>query len=197
MSRLNLWLLRHGESATNTGVWSAHPNDTPLTPHGIEQARKAAASIDAAPDVLIVSPLLRAQETADCISERWPLVSRVTWPIQEFVYLSPSRLAILDTDARRALVRSYWERADPDYTDGKDAESFVAFLMRVEAFYAALKPLTADFAVAVGHGLFFSAFLQGLSCGFHPTSEWMSHFRVQETAHPLSNGVIYRLNLSL
>ncbi len=101
MQGLNLWLIRHGETEINCGRWSAKPNETCLTPLGREQALQLAAKVIEKPDLVIISPLLRAQETAKFIENKWPETLTLVWPIQEFIYLSPDRLSFLDPDARK------------------------------------------------------------------------------------------------
>ena len=76
-----LWIVRHGESAGNVARDAAHASgaeritlatrdvDIPLSPRGEEQARAlgawfAAQPADARPEVMLVSPYVRAQNTA-------------------------------------------------------------------------------------------------------------------------------------
>ena len=65
--------VRHGESVTNTPeTISSDLGVNPLTGNGIEQARFAAAALEGLPrvDSFYTSPVLRARQTADVISER-------------------------------------------------------------------------------------------------------------------------------
>ncbi|WP_259637650.1 phosphoglycerate mutase family protein [Legionella jordanis] len=128
MSKLNLWLIRHGETEVNTGIWSTKPAESCLTPLGKKQARYIATKIMQQPDLLIVSPLQRAKQTAQYLLKRWPNTELNIWPIYEHIYLSPVRLSYLDPLSRRKEIELYWSRLDPNYCDGKDAESFASFL---------------------------------------------------------------------
>ena len=65
-----IWLVRHGQSASNAGLPAVGHGEVPLTALGQEQAREVARRVDRQPDRLIVSPFLRAQETAAPIRER-------------------------------------------------------------------------------------------------------------------------------
>lgn len=57
-------LIRHGETTWNLEGRYQGQVDTPLSPRGIEQGRKAAAALRTIPlDVCIASPLSRAQDT--------------------------------------------------------------------------------------------------------------------------------------
>ncbi|WP_045094800.1 histidine phosphatase family protein [Legionella fallonii] len=195
MPRLKLWLIRHGETEVNTGVWSAKPSEAHLTSLGRGQAKKAATEITEQPDLLIVSPLVRAKETAEFLLNQWPNTSYQIWPIQEFIYLSPYRLQSLSPLARKEEIKRYWQKSDPYYNDGNDAECFAAFLQRVAYFHNEIIK-QQGFVVVIGHGQFFKAYQMGLTHGFAPNSEWMSLFRQQETANPIKNGEICKLNFT-
>lgn len=193
---MKAWLLRHGESASNAGLPVSGHGDVPLTALGHEQAAAAAEALHEAPDLLVDSPFLRARESADAIARRWPAARRETWPIQEVTYLSPARCRGSTTRTRQPLVDAYWLRCDPTHVDGPDAESFAAFLRRVQAFHHRLLDLDASFVVAVGHGQFFSAYRYALARGFEVTPAWMRDYRATETASPLRNGEFIRLQFA-
>lgn len=57
-------LVRHGQSAANTGQTSRDHASIPLTPLGLEQARMIAKMFPVAPDLIVASPYARAQATA-------------------------------------------------------------------------------------------------------------------------------------
>jgi broad specificity phosphatase PhoE len=192
MSRLTLGLVRHGESEVNSGIWSANPAQTQLTPIGIDQAKKAAAQVINPPDLFLVSPLIRAKETLNFFINRWPDTLVSTLPIEEFIYRSPSRLALLDAEERKEEVNAYWLRADPYYCDGHDAESFAAFIKRVADFYQYIIQ-QKGYVITVGHGQFFKAFQLGLTHGFSVSSEWMYLFREQERLDAMKNGELVTL----
>jgi 2,3-bisphosphoglycerate-dependent phosphoglycerate mutase len=187
------WLIRHGQSASNAGLPAVGFGEVPLTPLGHEQAREVARRVDRQPDRLIVSPFLRAQETAAPIRERWPRTPCEVWPIQELTYLSPARCQGTTADVRRPWIEAYWRRCDPDYIDGPDAESFRAFIARLGDFDSRLSALGGDFAVAVGHGQFFRAYLWSRARGFAVAPEWMRDYRAAETSQPMANGEIIEL----
>lgn len=189
---LNLWLIRHGESEINQGNWSSDPTTTGLTSLGKEQAKAAASQIVASPDLIITSPLKRAQDSAQFIIEEWPQLPRQIWPIQELMYLSPSKLLHLSPEERKRCIDEYWYHANPEYQDGEDAETFTSFLNRVEYFYKQLSTLQG-FVIAVGHGQFFKAFQLGLKHGYIASNQWMQMFRQQVVEDPIKNGEIIQL----
>lgn len=194
MPDLTLWLVRHGETEVNSGVFSVNPNETRLTAKGIEQAQQGAAKVIARPDLFIISPLLRAQQTGQFYLKKWPQSDVLILPIQEFLYLSPQKLEALSPEERKREINDYWLRADPSYCDSIETESFALFLARVAAFHEELLK-HKGYVVSIGHGQFFKAFLLGLEYGFNLTSHWMSKYRQQESTMPINNGEIIKLAL--
>jgi broad specificity phosphatase PhoE len=194
MSSVTLWLIRHGETEVNRGIWSAKPTESHLTSQGIEQAKKVATALTRQPDLIIFSPLIRTQETADFLLKKWPTTPHQIWPIQEISYLSANRLQTLKPLQRAEEIKGYWEKNDPYYTDGEDAESFATFLQRVEHFNAEILK-QKGFVVVIGHEQFLKAYQLGLSHGFLLNSQWMSLFRQEVTNNPIKNGEIFKLCL--
>lgn len=192
MSKLTLWLIRHGESAMNAGVWTINPAESPLTSKGLIQASACALEIKHQPDVLLCSPMLRAQQTAQYIINRWPTLQCTNWPIQEFIYCSPIKLQDLSSVKRKKMIADYWSRCDIDYCDGEGAESFRTFFQRVYDFHQQVMRQTG-FVVAVGHGQFFKAYQIGLEKGFNLNTDWMRLFRQQEISQPMKNGDLYKV----
>ncbi|MED5547021.1 MAG: histidine phosphatase family protein [Pseudomonadota bacterium] len=187
------WLIRHGQSASNAGQPVEGHAEVPLTPLGHAQAREVALRVERAPDRIVVSPFRRAEETAAPIRARWPAVPCETWPIGELTYLSPARCRGTTGETRRPLVAAYWERCDPDYRDGPDAESFRTFLERLRDFHARLLALDVGFALVVGHGQFFRGYLHALASDFTVSPDWMRAYREHETTQPLANCAVVPL----
>jgi len=129
----------------------------PLTPEGVEQARLAAMSFTHAPDLIIASPLSRAQLTAMATVAAFPGIPIETWPIQEFTYLEPARCANTTVDQRRAWIDAYWSRSDPTYVDGAGAESFRDFVHRAQSFVDRLAEHPARDVAVFSHGQVISA----------------------------------------
>jgi 2,3-bisphosphoglycerate-dependent phosphoglycerate mutase len=188
------WLIRHGQSTANAGLPSAGYEEVPLTALGHLQAREVARRVERQPDLLIVSPFLRAKETAGPIRERWPASPCEVWPIQELTYLSPERCCGTTPEIRRPWIEAYWRRCDPDYLDGPDAESFAAFTTRLRDFHLRLSAIDGGFVVAVGHGQFFRAYLMSRGASFAATAERMKGYRAAETAQPMANCEVIELD---
>jgi broad specificity phosphatase PhoE len=165
-----------------------------LTELGREQACAVARRVDRRPDLLIVSPFLRARATCEPIQARWPATRSETWPIQELTYLSPARCNGTTSATRRPMVDAYWRRCDPHYVDGSDSESFSAFSNRLRDFHQRLLALDCAYVIAVGHGQFFRAYTMCLTDGFTVTPEWMARYRKVEMGKPIANCEIIELS---
>lgn len=196
MSTLNVWLIRHGESALNTGVFTDNPQASALTEKGKAQALSVAHEINEPPTLLVSSPANRAVDTAKPIAFRWPEVPYEVWPIQEWVYLQPSFYFHATPEARKAAVFDYWQQLDVELSHRNEAESFSHFIARVAAFHERLKQYHG-FLVVVGHGMFFSAYRTCLKHGFEATPELMHVFREDERNAPIKNGEIIKYQLEM
>ncbi|NMZ49479.1 histidine phosphatase family protein [Pseudomonas poae] len=150
-------LIRHGESAANAGEASLDHATIPLTPKGVGQASLVAGSFAQAPDLIVASPFSRAQATAMQTVAAFPSVPFEIWPIQEFTYLEPARCINTTVAQRRDWVETYWAKADPAFTDGEGAESFLDFISRAQSFLDRLAEHPAQDIVAYSHGQFINA----------------------------------------
>ena len=67
---MKLYIARHGETAWNVENRVSGRTDIPLTERGLEQARLLAKNaMDKGIEVIIASPLLRARQTAQAVSD--------------------------------------------------------------------------------------------------------------------------------
>ena len=123
-------LVRHGQSVANAGGKTADHVTNPLTELGRAQSQDFAERLDCKPTLFVVSPFLRAQQTAEPLRQRFPDVPVEEWPIQEFSFLEPARHKGTSEADRQPHVVAYWQRQDPAYIDGPGAESFTQFLDR-------------------------------------------------------------------
>lgn len=145
-------LIRHGESAANAGEPTRDHASIPLTAMGLEQAHKVARSFTSPPDLIVASPFLRAQATALATMALYPAAVFETWPIQEFTYLAPARCVDTTLAQRRGWVESYWQRADPAFSDGEGAESFLGLVDRARHFLERLSEQKVNDIVVFSHG---------------------------------------------
>ena len=151
--------VRHGESTGNAGSPCHDLAKLELTEKGREQARQIADEWTEAPALIVVSPYLRAQQTALPTRDRFSAVPVQQWPIEEFTYLEPSRWNGTARSERLPHIEDYWNTADPIYCDGPGAESFVSLLGRAEIALGRLRSLPdqAGTVVLFSHGQFMQA----------------------------------------
>ncbi len=150
--------IRHGQSTGNAGIPCDDLSLLELTEKGWQQAREVAANWAEKPSLIVTSPYLRTQQTAAPTIALFPNVPVEVWPIQEFTYLQPSRWNGTFSVERMPYIEAYWNGADPEYCDGKGAESFITLLSRAEAALERLAGMTEDALVYVfSHGQFIQA----------------------------------------
>jgi len=155
-----VWFIRHGESEANAGLPTLFPMKTELTSNGIKQAEYIAQSFPRPPSLIITSKYIRAWQTAQPTVKRYlqaRLVHPDDWPVHEFTYLSPSKVARTTVQDRKHLVDTYWTRNHPYYVDGEGAESFITFIRRVSHVLARLRHSNEEFIAVFTHGQFIHA----------------------------------------
>ena len=171
-------LVRHGQSLANAGGKTADHDTNPLTELGRMQSRDFADRLDCKPTLFIVSPFLRAQQTAEPLRQRFPDVPVEEWPIQEFTFLDPARHKGTSEEDRQPNVMSYWQRQDPTFIDGPGAESFTQFFDRArEAIRRLVNRNPGGCIVIVTHGYFMQAFRLVLLFPNATDAELFSNFR--------------------
>lgn len=150
---LTVTWIRHGESAANAGGSSSDPALIPLTARGRAQAQAIAETLPAAPDLILMSPFTRAQDTAAPTLRKFPEAQVEVWPVEEFTYLSPESCRNTTAAQRRPWVQAYWRAGDPDHSNGPGTESFRGLVLRAQAALRQLQGNTGSVLV-FGHGQF-------------------------------------------
>jgi broad specificity phosphatase PhoE len=180
--------IRHGESVANAGGVTAEPAGIPLTALGRDQALAIALGIEAAPDLIITSPYIRARDTAAPTAARFPNVPVEVWPVQEFASLAFARCENTTAMQRRPWVEEHWALADPDRVDGPGAECYAALVGRVRAALRRLSELSISSVVVFSHGQFMKAVHWEIAAASPPiTPETMQAFRAFHAAAPIAN----------
>jgi broad specificity phosphatase PhoE len=173
-----VWFIRHGESESNANLKTTHPAHSALTPQGYEESLKIPPAITQQPDLIVVSPYLRAQQTAVPTIEKFPNTPVETWPVEEFTYLHPVAYENTTGAERWPAAKAYWEENDPFLKQGGEGESFAELMTRVQAVQLRLAQHPVDFIVMFSHGLFLRAFLLTNIIGAHePTALMMERYR--------------------
>ena len=153
-----IYFIRHAESVSNAGGRTSDVVTIPLSEKGIVQAADFAQHFKIKPDLVIMSPFIRTQQTAAPYLAQFPAVKTEIWNIQEFCCLDLDRCANTTPPERRELVVAYYEHEDPDYIDGRGAESFNQLLRRVDDMLTKLRLISPEQNIVVfSHGLFMRA----------------------------------------
>lgn len=188
-----VWFIRHTESESNANLRTTHPAQSALTPKGLVQAEAVAMSFKAKPSLIVVSPYIRARQTALPTIARFQPVSQEEWPVFEFTYLDPVRYLNTTADERIPFSAVYWERNDPDYKDGGKGESFAELMGRVRLTTSRLRQHDAPFIAMFSHGLFLRAVLWSLLTGIdEATPETMRQYYHFGWSFSVPNGAILK-----
>ena len=192
-----VWLIRHSESESNAGLVTRDAGSSGLTARGHTQAATIARLFPTAPALIVTSPYIRTALTAAPTRRRFPATPHEEWPVQEFTYLDAAQRRNTTLQQREPWVAAYWERCDPTYRDGLEAESFADLFARVQAFRARLGRLTADPVAVFSHGHFLSAVLWSiLTEPPTPSAHAMQQSRAFMHALALPNGGIVKLQIA-
>jgi 2,3-bisphosphoglycerate-dependent phosphoglycerate mutase len=171
-------LVRHGQSVTNAGGRSADQVSNPLTEVGRAQAREFAERVECRPTLFVTSPFLRAQQTSEPLRQRFSDVPVEEWPVHEFSFLHSALHRGTSEADREPQVVAYWQREDPAYSDGPEAESFTLFLDRArEAIRRLVTRDPGGCIVVFTHGFFMQAFRLVLLFRSATDAELMANFQ--------------------
>lgn len=145
---LELWLIRHGETDWNTQGRIQGSSDTPLNSHGVRQAERLGARLQALSfDAVYASDLQRARSTA---TTALPGVTPQLDPrLRELAYGVLEGKAWSELDADEAAIAAHWHE-DPYARRVPGGESYGDLVARVEAFRLDLP--SAGRVLAFTHG---------------------------------------------
>jgi len=192
----DIWLIRHAESVANIGESTSTPREIMLSENGLRQADELAARIEERPDLVVLSPYVRARQTAEPLFEIYPDVATETLHVQEFTYLCVSRCRGTKPEHRKPWVEEYWQRADPHYCDGDQSESFAEFLGRCERFAWQMSEREFELAFVFTHGQFIQGLLwNSMQLGRERTSESMRSFKDFMASFSIPNTAIVRAKI--
>ena len=188
-----VWFIRHGESVSNANLPTTHPAASELTEKGHREAEYVAQAFTRKPDLIVVSPYIRARQTAVPTINRFEPVSVVEWPIEEFSYLHPEKYNGTTGSDRWPDAHAYWQRMDPLENEGGAGESFAQLLARVREMDAQLRQTEEPFVALFSHGLFLRAFLWMMLTGYREaTSTTMERYLNFSRGIAMPNGSILK-----
>jgi broad specificity phosphatase PhoE len=143
----------------NAGGKTSDHDTNPLTDLGRVQSLNFAENIPCEPTLVVVSPFLRAQQTAEPLLQRFLDVPVEVWPIHEFTFLEPANHKNSTEADRQPHVADYWQRQDPAFLTGPGAESFTQFFDRAREAIRRLETTNpGGCIIIVTHGYFMQAF---------------------------------------
>lgn len=147
-----VWFIRHGESMANAGEVAVDRGSTVLTPKGHEQAKAAAARVTKRPDLIIFTPYVRTQLTAQPLRDKYPDVPCEMFDLYEYSAIADAGYVGRTSLQRGPKMKEIWERNDPAWVDGPGAESFTAMLDRIRTAIARMRTYKNKFIVVYAHG---------------------------------------------
>src|ERR1700686_1627808 len=120
--------IRHGQSTGDVGIPCEDLSRVELTEEGWQQASEVVTKWTETPDLIVISPYLHAQQTAQPTIESFPGVPVEVGAPREFPSLEQSRWNGTLSTERKPHIEAYWKAADPECCDGPGAESFETLL---------------------------------------------------------------------
>jgi broad specificity phosphatase PhoE len=188
-----VWFIRHGESVSNANLPTIHPAASELTEKGHREAACVVQAFSVKPELIVVSPFIRARQTAVPTINHFEPVKVEEWPIEEFNYLHPDRYNGTTGSDRWPAARAYWDRMDPLENEGGAGESFASLLARMQAMENQLWQIAEQFIVLFSHGLFLRAFLWMSLTGIRQaTPDTMQRYLNFSRGIPMSNASILK-----
>ena len=148
---MKVLFIRHAQSVANAGGRTIDPASIPITEFGRVQSKVVSEKINEPLDLIIVTPYLRTQQTAEPLCKKYPHCPIEIWQLQEFTYLSPLICQNTSSLERKPLVQQYWATCDPDFVHGPNAESFNQFKNRVEKCISRLNTLKLNSVAIITH----------------------------------------------
>lgn len=189
-----VWFIRHGESVSNANLPTTHPAASELTEKGQREAVYVAQAFTRKPDLIVVSPYIRARQTAVPTINHFDPINVAEWPVEEFSYLHPAKYNGTTGDDRWPDARAYWERMDPLENEEGEGESFAELLARVQVMEDQLWQAPEQFIAVFSHGLFLRAFLWMTLTGIRAaTSQSMEKYLFFSRGITMPNGSILQI----
>lgn len=158
---VKIYFVRHGESEANTQhVISNRESPYGLTEIGKQQAKTLAENLSDIPITAIYSsPILRARQTADIVSQSFNTTYQITEALREY---DCGILEEKSDDVSWMLHRKYsndWILHNAPLSKPEGGESFVDIQNRFLPFIESFKHNTNEHTLLIGHGGLFHLML--------------------------------------
>jgi probable phosphoglycerate mutase len=191
-----IYLVRHGQTVSNSERRLQGQADSPLTEQGMEQARRVGLQLKTLvqePDrwQIIASPLGRTVHTANIIREAIGLQSQIA--------LEP-RIMEVHVGEWEGLNQAQIEAMSPGTTIGHDwltrtpgGERYEDIAARLGAFLTEIDETDGRYRIVVSHGIA-GRVLRGLYLKSTMDEIWAHHPPPQDAIFHLSGGAIRRID---
>ena len=114
--------------------------------------------------MIVVSPFLRAKQTAQPLTDKFPDVPLETWDVQEFTFLGPNSYKSSSMEELKNLGKEYFERNDSNLIIEEGGESFNKMMNRVDNMLDRLFYIDkSKFVIVFTHGRFMRAVLMKIN----------------------------------
>lgn len=186
MTTQHLYFLRHAEGLHNARLPHGPTADIPLTENGFATVgtiadKIASANFIHAPDVVLVSPLLRTVQTSEGLKPLYPHVPfELDSTLIEWANFDVPAGTIMSTADKQPLIDELWERCDPHWVANDLGESFHACILRTRQVHQALFDDPRNSIICVSHGHFMQTFILHLMQEIDATSDSMRASRSYE-----------------
>lgn len=106
-----LYCIRHDESVSNAGGMTMEHNSISLSDKGKHQAQVVAVTLDVKPSQVLVSGLIRAQQTAQPFCDKHHVSYQVNPLLNEIHAISHELIGGMSGERRRPIAQVYWAKA--------------------------------------------------------------------------------------
>jgi alpha-ribazole phosphatase len=168
-------------------------NAIPLSELGNRQAAVLAEHLELVPCQVLVSPMLRTQQTAAPYCARFSVEPAIMPALAEFSVIDETLIEGLDGAQRKPLVKPYWDHPDPHRRLGPKADTFMEFDARVGQVQAMLADLSGG-SVIFGHGIWFALLAWRLQGCVVASADDMAAFRRFQVQLPMPNCAVFKLS---
>ncbi len=182
-----VWFVRHGESTGNVGMITGNVKDIELTDNGRLQAVEASSKIITQPDLIVATPYIRTQQTAEPTRTKFATTPFEIWDLQEFTFLDSNLCMNTTREQRVPYSNEYWAKNDPDFIHGFGTESFSNMTGRIKSVFNKIIERDENFTVIFTHGFILRTMITMLDNPTANLKELMEMVKPHTTAPKIAN----------
>ena len=164
----------------------------PLSDKGKLQAQLVADTLAINPSQVLVSELIRTQQTAQPYCDSHSIRYQINPLLNEIHAVSYELIEGMLGQQRRQIAQQYWSEGDVHKRMGNHADTFTEFRDRVDGFIDEMPKLVNN-TVIFGHGIWFGMLCWRLLGFAAHDQQGMLAFRHFQSGLPLLNCIVYVL----